>query len=102
MLFWMCGGMSLPLVLAEDEDVVAEPPFFLRRIMRGAALGAEAADGSASVVMMACFLCGVVWLVLRFGRVAMFSDEDNLSGGLGSCQLASPKCHDNDGKRKQQ
>ena len=70
MLFWMCGGMSLPLVLVEDEDdVVVEPPFFLRRIMRGADLVVEAADGSASVVMMACFLCGG-WIILEMrGRL---------------------------------
>lgn len=52
MLFWMCGGISLPLVFVV-EDLVAEP-FFLRRIMRGAdfLVGVEAADGSASVVMV--------------------------------------------------
>ena len=61
--------MSLPLVLVEDEDVVAEPPFFLRRIMRGADLVVEAADGSASVVMMACFLCGG-WIIFEMrGRL---------------------------------
>lgn len=56
MLFWMCGGMSLPLAVV--EDVADEPPFFLRRIMRGAGLvvvGAEAADdGLASVMVIVC------------------------------------------------
>lgn len=53
MLFWMCGGMSLPPMFVEDEDVAAGP-FFLRRIMRGADLvvGAGPADGSASVAMV--------------------------------------------------
>ena len=45
--------MSLPPVLVDNEDVAVDSPFFLRRIIRGADLGAEAADGSASVVMMA-------------------------------------------------
>ncbi len=60
--------MSLPLLFVVVEDVVAAEPFFLRRIMRGADLvvGAEAADGSASVVMVMigcwllrflCFVC---------------------------------------------
>ena len=54
MLFWMCAGMSLPPMFVEDEDVVADEPFFLRRIMRGADLvvGAEPADGSAVSVAM--------------------------------------------------
>ncbi len=47
--------MLLPLVEVVEE-LEDEPPFFLRRIMRGADLvvvGAEAAgDGSASVVMV--------------------------------------------------
>ena len=49
----MCGGISLPLMLEEDEDAAAEP-FFLRRIMRGADLvvGAAPADGSASVMVV--------------------------------------------------
>ena len=48
----MCGGISLPLML-EEEDVAAGP-FFLRRIMRGADLvvGAAPADGSASVMVV--------------------------------------------------
>ena len=53
MLFWMCGGISLPVAALPPDEEVAEP-FFLRRIMRGAdlVLGTEAGDGSASFVMV--------------------------------------------------